>query len=93
MTHGRFEMLPRPYADDRLPSALVEMPSEFHRRKISCCYWKSGSHLQAVFAGEGDVDLLIGDQHRAPVIHRVVCVDAERPLPEVSIRPNAKSSG
>jgi len=67
---GRFEMLSRLYADDRPPSALVEMLSEFHRRKISYCYWKGSRRLQAVFAGEGDVDLLIAraDQHRAQAV-------------------------
>jgi hypothetical protein len=82
---GRFAMLSRPYADDRPPPALVQVLNEFHRRKISYCYRKSSSLLQAVFGGEGDVDLLMAtcDQHRVQAVHRVVCLDAEQPLPEV----------
>ena len=51
-------------------SLLESVLSEFHRRTISYCYWKSTQRLQAVFAGDGDVDLLIArrDQHRAQAI-------------------------
>lgn len=51
-------------------SALESVLNEFHRQTISYCYWKSSRRIQAVFEGEGDVDLLIarGDQHRAQAI-------------------------
>src|SRR5690348_830285 len=53
------------------PKSLLEsVLGEFHRRTISYCYWKSTQRLEAVFAGDGDVDLLIArrDQHRAQAI-------------------------
>jgi thymidylate kinase len=51
-------------------SRLVAVLQEFHRHGIAYCYWKSSRRLEAVFAGEGDVDLLIArdDQHRAQAI-------------------------
>ena len=57
-------------AEDELPPALVEVLNEFHRQQVSYCYWKSSRQLPAVFAGEGDVDLLVArnDQHRVQVI-------------------------
>jgi thymidylate kinase len=60
----------RSFAEDATLPGLVTVLSEFHRQRISYCYWKSSRHLQAMFAGEGDVDLLIArdDQHRAQAI-------------------------
>jgi hypothetical protein len=42
-----------------VPRLLVELLGEFHRHQISYCYWKSTRRLAAIFAGEGDVDLLV----------------------------------
>jgi hypothetical protein len=55
---------------DATPLQLVKVFGEFHREKISYCYWKSSRRLHGVLAGEGDVDLLIAsdDQHRALAI-------------------------
>ena len=46
------------------------MLGEFHRQKVSYCYWKSSRRLDAAFAGEGDIDLLVQsqDQHRVQAI-------------------------
>jgi hypothetical protein len=63
-------MIPRSCAEEAMPPVLLEVFNEFHRQQISYCYWKSSRRLQAVLAGEGDVDLLVArsDQHRAQAI-------------------------
>ena len=63
-------MIRRSRAEDAMPPGLVEVLNEFHRQQVSYCYWKSSRRLQAVFAGEGDIDLLVArnDQHRVQVI-------------------------
>jgi hypothetical protein len=63
-------MIRRSRAEDAMPPGLVEVLNEFHRQQISYCYWKSSRRLHAVFAGEGDIDLLVArkDQHRVQVI-------------------------
>jgi hypothetical protein len=63
-------MIRRTCAEQAMPPALVKVLNEFHRQQISYCYWKSSRRLDAVFAGEGDVDLLVArkDQHRVQVI-------------------------
>jgi thymidylate kinase len=64
------DVIRRSRAEDAMPPGLVEVLHEFHRQQISYCYWKSSRRLHAVFAGEGDVDLLVArnDQHRVQVI-------------------------
>lgn len=56
--------------DDPSLSLLLVVLEEFRSHAISYCYWKSSRRVQAVLAGEGDLDLLISrqDQHRAQVI-------------------------
>ena len=46
---------------------LLMVLGDFHRKNISYCYWKSSRRVDAVLAGEADLDLLIAreDQHRA----------------------------
>jgi len=46
---------------------LQTLLSALHREQVSYCYWKSSRRLQAVLAGDADLDLLVGkaDQHRA----------------------------
>jgi hypothetical protein len=63
-------MVRRLSAEDGVPSGLLEVLNEFHRQQISYCYWKSSRRLRAVFAGDGDVDLLVArnDQHRVLAI-------------------------
>jgi thymidylate kinase len=63
-------MIRRSCAENAMPSGLAEVLDEFHRQQISYCYWKSSRRLPTVFAGEGDIDLLVAreDQHRAQVI-------------------------
>jgi len=63
-------MIRRSCAENAMPSGLAEVLDEFHRQQISYCYWKSSRRLPAVFAGEGDIDLLVAraDQHRVQVI-------------------------
>ncbi len=66
-THDKSSRSP---AEAPILPRLVAVLQEFHRHGIAYCYWKSSRCLQAVFAGEGDVDLLIAreDQHRAQAI-------------------------
>ena len=54
--------------------ALAEVLNAFERRDVRYCYWKSRRKLASVFAGEGDVDLLIAAQDR----HRVLQILLER---------------
>jgi thymidylate kinase len=63
-------MIRRACAEHAMPPGLVKVLNEFHRQQISYCYWKSSRRLDAAFAGEGDVDLLVArkDQHRVQVI-------------------------
>lgn len=63
-------MIRRSCAEDAMPPGLVEVLHEFRQEQVSYCYWKSSRRLHAVFAGEGDVDLLVArnDQHRVQVI-------------------------
>jgi hypothetical protein len=60
----------RPLAEKVIPPVLLALLSEFHREKISYCYWKSSRRIPAVLDGESDVDLLGAreDQHRAQAI-------------------------
>ncbi len=60
----------RPCAEYERRRGLVEVLGEFHRQKVSYCYWKSSRRLDAAFAGEGDIDLLVQsqDQHRVQAI-------------------------
>jgi hypothetical protein len=48
-------------------AVLHDVLEEFHRQRISYCYWKSSRRVRLVLAGNGDFDLLIErmDQHRA----------------------------
>ena len=64
------DVIRRSRAEDAMPPGLVEVLHEFHLQQISYCYWKSSRRLHAVFAGEGDVDLLVArnDQHRVQAI-------------------------
>lgn len=64
------DMIRRSCAEDAMLPALLEVLHEFHRQQVSYCYWKSSRRLDAVFAGEGDVDLLVArnDQHRVQAI-------------------------
>ncbi len=50
-----------------LPLTVLD---ELRRERISCCYWKSSRRIEAVFAGDGDLDLLVAqrDQHRAQAV-------------------------
>ncbi len=63
-------MIRRSRAEDAMPPGLLEVLNEFHRQQVSYCYWKSSRRLHPVFAGEGDIDLLVArkDQHRVQVI-------------------------
>jgi hypothetical protein len=63
-------LIRRSCAEDAMPPGLVEILNEFHRQQVSYCYWKSSRRVDAVLAGEGDIDLLVArkDQHRAQVI-------------------------
>ena len=69
---GSYEGVPgcRESPQAEATSLLESVLSGFHRRAVSYCYWKSTLRLQRVFAGDGDVDLLIArhDQHRAQAI-------------------------
>lgn len=51
-------------------SLLLAVLREFHRHKLSYCYWKSSRRVREVLAGESDLDLLVAreDQHRAQMI-------------------------
>jgi hypothetical protein len=67
-----------PYHGSTVPQAnvedaathVLEVLNEFHRQRISYCYWKSSRQIHSVLAGKGDIDLLIAraDQHRAQAI-------------------------
>jgi hypothetical protein len=59
--------LPR---DNRILPLLLAVLDDFHRQAVTYCYWKSGCRLEAVLAGDADLDLLIArhDQHRAQAI-------------------------
>lgn len=63
-------MVRRSCAEDAMPSGPVAVLNDFHREQVSYCYWKSSRRLHAVFAGEGDIDLLVArkDQHRVQAI-------------------------
>jgi thymidylate kinase len=60
----------RSCAEDAMPPGLVEVFNEFHRQRVSYCYWKSSRRIEEVLSGAGDVDLLVArvDQHRAQLI-------------------------
>jgi hypothetical protein len=64
------DVIRRTRAEDAMLPALLEVLHEFHRQQVSYCYWKSSRRLDAVFAGEGDIDLLVArnDQHRVQAI-------------------------
>jgi hypothetical protein len=64
------DMIRRSPGEHAMPPALMEVLHEFHRQRVSYCYWKSSRRLDAVLAGEGDVDLLVArnDQSRAQAI-------------------------
>jgi hypothetical protein len=63
-------MIHRSCAEDTIPPGLVEVLDEFHRQRVSYCYWKSSRRIHDVLAGAGDVDLLVAraDQHRVQMI-------------------------
>ena len=54
-------------AENTVSPMLLAVLGEFHRLKISYCYWKSSRRVHSVLTGDGDVDLLVAkdDQHRA----------------------------
>jgi len=60
----------RSSVDDPSLSLILRVLEDFRSQAISYCYWKSSRRVQAVLAGEGDLDLLISrpDQHRAQAI-------------------------
>src|SRR5215469_7966395 len=60
----------RPQLRGTIPSELLAVLDDFHRSRISYCYWKSSRRVAVVLAGQGDVDLLIAreDQHRSQAI-------------------------
>ncbi len=65
------DMIRRSSAEDAMPLGLVEVFNEFHRQRVSYCYWKSSRRIHEVLVdGAGDVDLLVAraDQHRVLVI-------------------------
>lgn len=64
------DMISRSSGEQAIPPALLEVLHEFHRQRLSYCYWKSSRRLDTIFAGEGDIDLLVArnDQHRAQAI-------------------------
>lgn len=64
----------RSCAQDTMPPGLAEVLNEFHRQRVSYCYWKSSRRIHAVLAGEGDVDLLVARSD----LHRVQLILAER---------------
>ncbi len=45
--------------DDPSLSLILLVLEDFRSQAISYCYWKSSRRVQAVLAGEGDLDLLI----------------------------------
>lgn len=60
--------MPAPTSFGAEPLDLLQaLVSSLHRANVSYCYWKSSRRLQAVLAGEADLDLLVArdDQHRA----------------------------
>ena len=63
-------VIARSSPDNMVPPVLLDVLGDLNWQQISYCYWKSSRRLPAVFAGEGDVDLLIAraDQHRAQAI-------------------------
>src|SRR5215475_7500946 len=54
-------------AENTVSPMLLAVLGEFHRLKISYCYWKSSRRVHSVLTGDGDVDLLVAkdDQHCA----------------------------
>jgi len=64
--------LPEPQAAAQLSVCpiLLAVLRDFERMKISYCYWKSSRAIDAVLAGESDLDLLVAheDQHRCQAI-------------------------
>jgi hypothetical protein len=57
-------------AESPVLSLPLTVLDAFRRERISCCYWKSSGRVEAVFAGDGDLDLLVAqrDQHRAQAV-------------------------
>ncbi len=57
-------------AENAILPLLLTVLTDFHRRGISYCYWKSSRRVYRGLTGEGDLDLLIAkeDQHRAQAI-------------------------
>lgn len=64
--------LPQPPSDARhaICPILLALLHDIQSEQISCCYWKSSRAIDAVLAGEGDLDLLVApaDQHRCQAI-------------------------
>src|SRR5262245_52161393 len=59
--------IPRSGIESSIVHLILVLLDEFERQNISYCYWKSSRRIDAVLAGEADLDLLIAreDQHRA----------------------------
>jgi hypothetical protein len=57
-------------AESPVLSLPLTVLDAFRRERISCCYWKSSGRVESVFAGDGDIDLLVAqrDQHRAQAV-------------------------
>jgi thymidylate kinase len=78
-------MTHRSWAEGAIPPALVEVLNEFHRRQVSYCYWKSSRRLNAVLAGEGDVDLLVATDDQYCV--QAILIERDfKPFPSVGDR-------
>ena len=59
-------VLGKPVLGNPVLDILSRLLGNLHRQGIRYCYWKSTRRLQAVLAGEADLDLLVAreDQHR-----------------------------
>jgi thymidylate kinase len=57
-------------ATNAISPVLLLILDDFHRRKISYCYWKSSRRVYGALTGEHDLDLLIAreDQNRCAMI-------------------------
>lgn len=62
---GNVTVLSRPPRQVGRPFA--ELLASFHQRHIAYCYWRSSRRVEAAFAGDSDLDLLVAkqDQYRA----------------------------
>ena len=48
----------------RVVPPFTELLASFHQRHVSYCYWRSGRRVEAAFAGDSDLDLLVAKQHQ-----------------------------